>query len=78
MRSFALLILLLGIVAVTIGYTKMQIKCPPPRIEYRYVPRTFYEEQIASGDVIKNFDSMFSKESPTENRFTIDSKARME
>ena len=50
----------------------MQIKCPPPRIEYRYVPRTFYEEQIASGDILKNFDSMFSKDAPSEDVLHID------
>ena len=72
MRSFALLLLLLGIVAITIGYTKMQIKCPPPRIEYRYVPRTFYEEQIASGNILKKFDPMFSKDSPSEDVLHID------
>lgn len=35
MRSLATLLLLAGIVAITIGYTKTTAACPPPRVEYR-------------------------------------------
>lgn len=35
------------------------------RIEYRFIPRTYYEEQLASsGTVTSNFKNMFNKESP--------------
>ena len=45
-RVLALIMLMAGIVFITIGYTKMSFKCPPPQIEYRYIPRQIYEEQI--------------------------------
>jgi len=31
-RTLALALLLIGIVFITIGYTKMSFSCPPPRI----------------------------------------------
>jgi hypothetical protein len=34
------------------------------RVEYRFLPRTFYEEQIADTDVSSKFKVMFDKESP--------------
>ena len=66
MRSIALLLLFIGIVLVVIGYTKSTLKCPPPKIEYRFVPRTFYEEQLSSGNVSKTFQSMFNTDSWSE------------
>ena len=33
-RTVALALLLAGIVFITIGYTKMSFKCPPPKVEY--------------------------------------------
>jgi hypothetical protein len=35
------------------------------RVEYRFIPRTYYEEQLAeNGNVTANFANMFKKESP--------------
>lgn len=63
-RVLALIMLMAGIVFITIGYTKMSFKCPPPQIEYRYIPRQIYEEQIYNQNVMKNFQTMFSKSTP--------------
>ena len=63
MRSIALLLLLLGIVAITIGYTKIKIKCPPPRIEYRYIPRSLLDEQLDS-QTLKNVSDIFDNSDP--------------
>ena len=46
------------------GYTRQYSVCPNPRIEYRYIPRTFYDEQLSSGNVLKQFSSMFEDENP--------------
>ena len=64
MRSIALLLLLLGIVLITIGYTKMKIKCPPPRIEYRFVPQTFIDEQLNSTNVSSNLNDILDGQDP--------------
>lgn len=34
------------------------------RVEYRFIPRTYYEEQLANSTVTSNFKNMFNKESP--------------
>ena len=44
-RTLSLALLLIGVVFITIGYTKMSFECPPPAIQYRYIPRKIYEEQ---------------------------------
>lgn len=38
------------------------------RVEYRFLPRTFYEEQIADTDVSSKFKVMFQRESPWFDR----------
>lgn len=63
-RVLALALLLAGIVFITIGYTKMSFKCPPPRVEYRYIPRQIYEEQIYDNSVMKTFQNMFQDQTP--------------
>lgn len=60
-RTLALAFLLAGVVFITIGYTKMSSNCPPPRVEYRYIPRKIYEEQIYDQDVMFKFNDMFTK-----------------
>ena len=62
MRSLALALLLAGIVMITIGYTKIRLKCPPPRIEYRIVPRSLLNEQLYSS--IANVSTMFDRQDP--------------
>ena len=57
------MLLFIGIVLIVVGYTKSTLKCPPPKIEYRFVPRNFFEEQISPDQVSKNFQSMFSSDS---------------
>ncbi len=63
-RTLALALLLMGIVFITIGYTKMSFKCPPPQIEYRYIPRKIYDEQLYDQDVMGQFSDMFGKKDP--------------
>lgn len=31
---------------IAVGYMKTTQKCPLPRVEYRFVPRTFLDEQL--------------------------------
>ena len=49
---------------VVVGYTRQYTQCPNPKIEYRYIPRTFYDEQLSSGTVMKQFSDMFEDENP--------------
>lgn len=59
-----LLLLFIGILFVSIGWIKSNQSCPAPIVEYRYVPRTFKEEQENPTKVSEIFDDMFNKSSP--------------
>lgn len=64
MRSLAVLLLFVGIVAITIGYTKSTESCPPPRIEYRYVPRKYIDEQMDSNSASEIMTDMANSTTP--------------
>ena len=38
------------------------------RVEYRFIPRTYYEEQLSNSTVSSTFKNMFNKESPWFDR----------
>jgi hypothetical protein len=63
-RTLALALFLIGVVMITIGYTKMSFICPPPKIEYRYLPRKIYEEQLFDQDIMGQFQKMFNEDDP--------------
>jgi hypothetical protein len=63
MRSFALLLFLMGIITIIIGALKTRQQCPPPRIEYRFVPRSLLDEQLDSQS-LKNLDNLFDNQDP--------------
>lgn len=61
---FSILIFLIGLILI---YLTLQIeskKCPPPKIEYRFIPRTFTEEQESPIKASEIFKSMFEKPTP--------------
>lgn len=64
MKSLVLLLLVVGIMAITIGYhQKLQENLKEKTIiEYRYIPRSFYEEQLQPVNVQQSFYDMFNKE----------------
>ena len=80
MKSLILILFIIGLVLIFTGYTKNQYHCSEPKIEYRYIPRSFYEEQITTTN-LKNLDSdMFDKQSTwssypfNQHKNTFDSK----
>ncbi len=66
MKSLSLLILIVGIVFVTVGYmdNKVSKLQSEKKIEYRFVPRTIYDEQIRPVNLTDTFSSMFSNIDP--------------
>lgn len=64
MKSIIILLFLIGVSMVLVGYTRQYSICPNPRIEYRYIPRTFYDEQLSNENVLKQFSSMFEDTNP--------------
>lgn len=66
MQSLSLLVLILGIVFITVGYMDNKVKENKPEkvIEYRFVPRSIYDEQIKPTDLNDTFSTMFSDIDP--------------
>lgn len=67
MKTFILFLFFLGIILLIHGIYEQKYRSLSDnvRIEYRFIPRTFYEEQLAENPMVaSNFKNMFQKESP--------------
>jgi hypothetical protein len=66
MKSVIFFLLVVGVFMVMHGIYQQKYNALQEnrRIEYRFLPRTYYEEQIANTDVASKFKTMFDKESP--------------
>ena len=64
MKSLVLLLMVLGIMMMTIGYhQKMQENYKTEKvIEYRYIPRSLFEEQVQPVNLQQSFYDMFRKD----------------
>ena len=56
---------MIGIIMITVGYMDNKVKevKQERKIEYRFVPRTFLEEQTYAVDLKSNFADMFEQDS---------------
>lgn len=61
MKSLILLLFIFGLVFLIVGYMENNKKCPLPKIEYRYIPRNFYEEQVSQPDLRNTYSDLFNK-----------------
>lgn len=62
MRSIVILFLLVGICLVVVGYVQSNQACPPPVVEFRYLPQTFEQEQNLQQPVLSTFGTMFNQD----------------
>lgn len=65
MKSIVLILAMVGIILLAVGYVKSNLQCPPPRIEYRYIPKTFEDDQNVNTPILSiagNY-SMFEDDS---------------
>ena len=60
MKSIAILLLIIGIVMIVIGYLKDKDNCDVPKIEYRYIPRNFGDEQNSTSNLKDLYADMFN------------------
>lgn len=67
MRLTLFVLLFAGVILIIVGFVKTQKYCPPPKIEYRWVPRSFVEEQQSPVPVTDIFASMFYESTPFIN-----------
>jgi hypothetical protein len=75
MRALLMLSLFLGMLLVVHGIyeEKLAAASRNVRVEYRFVPRTFYEEQLADaeGSLSDKFKTMFDGEDPIFDRRSV-------
>jgi hypothetical protein len=66
MRALIMLTLFAGLAMVihSVYEEKLTRVQKQVRVEYRFLPRTLYEEQMAHTDVLGNFKGMFDKSTP--------------
>ncbi len=65
MKSIILVLAMIGIIFVAVGYVKSNLQCPPPKIEYRYLSKTFEDEQNVKTPILSlgGMYSMFEDDS---------------
>lgn len=63
-KSISFFLLFTGIILITIGYVQSENLNKPERVMYRYVPRSFQEEQAVNTPILSTFGSMFEKRDP--------------
>ncbi len=66
-KNILILLIVLGVIFIIIDLVKTETVCPPNKIIYRYIPRTFDEEQNAPAFVTDIFKTMFTQPSPWIN-----------
>ena len=62
-KGLLLLLLLFGTILVIIEFIKSSQKCPVQKVIYKYIPRTFEEEQEEPVYVSDIFRTMFTQPS---------------
>lgn len=67
MNYLIFVLLFIGMACIFLGYIRSRQQCEPPIIEYRYVPRTFEEQQNEPVSVMNIFNNMFLEPSPWVN-----------
>jgi hypothetical protein len=69
MKSIVLVLAMVGIILIAVGYVKSNLQCPPPTIQYRYISKTFDDEQNYNQPLtsISSINSMFNDDSPWFN-----------
>jgi hypothetical protein len=66
MKSIVLILAMIGIILIAVGYVKSNLQCPPPKIEYRYISKSFEDEQDVHMPILSmsGMNSMFEDDSP--------------
>lgn len=71
MKSFIILVLFIGMFLIMNGIYEQKLKAAQDdkKVEYKFVPRTYFEEQIGDSDVTSKMADMFNHAAPWFDRF---------
>ena len=74
MRAILLILLFVGALLVVDGIYEQRLQGfkDNVRVEYRFIPRTYYEEQLYHSDLDLKMKDMFQKDAPYFERETVD------
>lgn len=66
MKSIILLLAIIGIILLAVGYVKSNLQCPPAKIEYRYIDKSFEDSQDIQTPIfsVSGMNSMFEDDTP--------------
>lgn len=66
MKSIVLVLAMIGIILIAVGYVKSNLQCPPPKIEYRYIEKSFEDSQNINTPLlsVSGTYSMFEDDTP--------------
>ena len=66
MKAIILLLAIVGLIMITAGYVRGNLQCPPETVQYRYITKTFDQEQDVSTPImsIGGMYGMFEDDSP--------------
>ena len=72
MKSLALFIFIIGVIYLVMGYTEMEMKSKKSKkeIEYRFVPRSVYDE-IGTIEVSDKYNDLFLLNDPISSRRSL-------
>ncbi len=66
-----ILVGLIGFISIIVSISRAYYKCPMQKVEYRYIPRSFKEEQENPVPVYDLFGDIFTESSPWFGSFNI-------
>lgn len=74
MNIIVIFLLFIGLFLVMQGIYEEKIKTieQTKKIEYKFIPRTYYEEQLADSQLTSQVESMFNYDSPWSNRVSVE------
>jgi len=65
MKAIAVFLLFIGMFLVVQGYYQQSSKCPAPKVEVKYIPRSLYDEQLSDEQKLQvQFKSLFEDVTP--------------
>ncbi len=70
-ENFVFFIITIGLICVAINLTSMYKTCPEEKIVYRYIPRTFEEEQSEPIPPSEIYYDLFNNPSPWISAFAV-------
>ena len=76
MKSLIIIMTFIGTISIVVGYINQIKKCPPSKVEYRYIPRTFDEDQNNPVKISDLFNTMFVEPTPWTHGMTLGSAVK--